>query len=492
MATIAVMYFRRCLWPVGLLAALALSLSVRADESTAEDVLKSQGLHKLNQSFVLPDEAAVTKRFHETDGLRRKVTDAQQRAALADQKVEEKKKLILDYAEKRRALRVQMEAARSPDVHNRLVNMSNELADRMVILEKSDKEEKEAASARTATAAASEQYLELLLQLRKQYDEVEAKYRQLAADAKVQQALDNLNKNNPKPCKLGPTPALALLDRNLRKLESGVLSETIPLRRGEGNLWHVTVTFNGKHAHEMAINTGASLISLPYGVAQKAGLTPTPQAPTMRASMADGRIVEAKQVFASSVRLGKFTVEHVECAVMPADLPNAEPLLGLSFLKHFTFKIDNAGGKLVMSKIEQADKGGPRMASRPEPRKKTGEPQTGKGSDDQATVPEPPAASPDTAQQLVQLIKPTDIRPQSALTLPSPSGQPLVFSVCKQEPIESLAKRFGQPDEMVKIPVKMMEGGEARSLTWKLWTWGTVRILVDEHGLTRYYAVTKE
>jgi clan AA aspartic protease (TIGR02281 family) len=382
----SVMGFRRCFLIVGVLAALAISLPAKTEEPTAEDVLKGQGLRKLNQLYVLPDEAAVTKKFHETDALRRKVTDTQQKATLADQKVEEKKKLILDYAEKRRTLRAQMEAARSPELHNRLVTMSNELGDRMVILEKSDKEEKDATTARAASAAASEQYIELLLQLRKQYDEVEAKYRQLATDAKVQRAIDDLTKNSSKPYTLGPTASLALLDRNLRKLEAGVLSESIPLRRGEGNLWRVTVTFNEKYAQEMAIDTGASIISLPYGVAQKAGLTPTAQDQTMRASMADGRVVEAKQVFASSVRLGKFAVEHVECAVMPANLPNAEPLLGLSFLKHFTFKIDNASGKLVMARVDQAEKSGPRPAGHPESRKKTGEPPPSKDGEDQPAV----------------------------------------------------------------------------------------------------------
>ena len=206
--------------------------------------------------------------------------------------------------------------------------MSNELADRMIVLEKSDKEEKDVTATRAAAASISEQYIELLLQIRKEYNEVEAKYRQLATDAKVQQSLDDLSTDSSKPYKLGPTASLALLDRNLRKLEAGVLSETIPLRRGEGNLWRVTVTFNGKYSHEMAIDTGASLISLPYGLAQKAGLTPSAQDPTLRATLADGRVVDAKLVYASSVRLGKFTVEHVECSVMPPDMANAEPLRG--------------------------------------------------------------------------------------------------------------------------------------------------------------------
>ena len=202
----------------------------------------------------------------------------------------------------------------------------------------------------------------------------------------------------------------------------------------------------------------------------------------MLASMADGRTVKAKQVYASSVRLGKFTVEHVECAVMPADFPNAEPLLGLSFLKNFTFKIDNAGGKLVMSKIEQPEKGGSR-SGRSESAKKAGENQT---------VQEPVAAKGNTAQQLAQWLKPAGEQPQAPVTLQSPSGQPVRFLASKPESTESLVKRFGQPDEIVKIPVKAMDHGEAKPLTWKLWTWGTVRILVNDSGTARYYAVSQK
>lgn len=367
------MHFRAFLFLAGALVVLAFSRPAKADQGGGEDLFKARGLQKLNQYLVLPDEAVLAKKVHEIDALRKKVINAQQVAAAAERAVDDKKKLILDYAEKRRALRVQLDSKQSVETHNRLVNLANELGDRMIILEKSDKEEKEVAAAATAAATVSEQYIELLLKLRQTHDQILAKYAELAADAKLQEAVADLNRDSSKPLKLGPTPSLSQLERNLRKLEAGVLSESIPLRRGAGNLWHVTVTFNGKHAQDIAIDTGASLISLPYKVAQEAGITPSPQDRTLRVSLADGRTVEAKQVFAPSVRLGKFTVEHIECVVMPADMPNAEPLLGLSFLKHFVVKIDNAGGKLTMSRIDQPERAPPRPASRSAPREKAGE-----------------------------------------------------------------------------------------------------------------------
>jgi clan AA aspartic protease (TIGR02281 family) len=250
------------------------------------------------------------------------------------------------------------------------------------------------------------------------------------------------------------------------------------LRRGGGNLWHVTATFNGKHAQDMAIDTGASIIALPYSVAAAAGLTPSSQDPTMHVTLADGHQVEAKQIFASSVRVGQFTVDHVECAVMPADLPNAEPLLGLSFLKHFNFKIDNSQGKLVMSRVDQVEKGGRRPAGQPGPREKSEETSDGK---ERLTVDE----------QIVQLVKTDGEPPRGGLTLQSSQG-PVKFLPCKELPIESLNKRFGAPDEMVKLSLQRTEGGEEKQLRWKLWTWGKVRILVDENGKTQLYSVAEK
>lgn len=131
--------------------------------------------------------------------------------------------------------------------------------------------------------------------------------------------------------------------------------------------------------------------------------------PTIRVSLADGSIVEAKQVFASSVRVGKFTVEHVECAVMPADLPNAEPLLGLSFLKHFTFKIDSDKSKLVMSKIDQSEKGGRNVAGRSGPREKAGASRNSKANADKPVAEkETPPKDINPAQQLVEMLKTGD------------------------------------------------------------------------------------
>jgi predicted aspartyl protease len=73
-------------------------------------------------------------------------------------------------------------------------------------------------------------------------------------------------------------------------------------------------------------------------------------------SLADGRQVRAKRLAIPKVRVGKFEVDNVDCVVMPSSLPDAAPLLGMSFLGQFSFKIDTENKKLTMTKIDGAPK----------------------------------------------------------------------------------------------------------------------------------------
>ena len=196
---------------------------------------------------------------------------------------------------------------------------------------------------------------EALLELRRLYDEVGEKYKALAADPAVVQAVAQYNQAHSANHRLGPTSGLARLGGKLERLEQTVLSGAIDLRRGPGGLWHVTVMFNSKFPQEMAIDTGASVIALPWDTAVDVGLTPDSDDPKILVQVADGRLVEARRVVAETVRVGKFTAKDVECSVMPPGLSGSTPLLGLSFLRNFDFRIDSGKGQLVMSQLDASD-----------------------------------------------------------------------------------------------------------------------------------------
>ena len=138
---------RRCcgVLVLGLVSVLALSPgALGADEASPAEFLKSKGLNRVNQLYVLPDEAALAKSFHDLNPLHRKVLDAQKKSDAAEKKVQDKKDLILAYTQERRELRARESNTKDFRMHNKLVDAMNELYDRTELLTSSHKEEDEA------------------------------------------------------------------------------------------------------------------------------------------------------------------------------------------------------------------------------------------------------------------------------------------------------------------------------------------------------------
>ena len=317
-----------------------------------EVFLKTKGLLRVDPFFVLTDERDVYKQMSGLDKLKKGVVDGQRQENRAEKDEDDKKALIVTYLEQRRALRAQLGQSPPVNVYNRIVSQINELGDRVALLEKELEESSPAKPAREAAAKVREAYVESLLQIRRQINKLQERYADLAADPKVTAAIADYNQAHSKSLKLGPTSSLASNDRKLKKFEETVLSDSIDIHHSDGQLWETSVVVNGKGALMLDIDTGASLMCFSYKMALAAGLTPSDTDPTIQLQMADGRIVDAKKVVASSIRVGKFEVEKVECAVMPANLPDAASSLGQTFLKHFTYKIDTERSKLVMTRVE--------------------------------------------------------------------------------------------------------------------------------------------
>jgi clan AA aspartic protease (TIGR02281 family) len=327
-----------------------------ADIGNPEEFLAAKGLRRLSTCFSLPAETQVSDKLREADALRRRAFNADDDVEKAQKVVDEKKRLMLTYVQQSRELGAKLQFARTVDQHNQIVTALNEVESRILLLRESNQEEKALDQARAAATEVREKFIETLLELRRMHGEVSKQYEALAADPTVAKAIEQYGASASKAYRLGPTTTFAGMDKKLARLEKMVLSEAIPLRRGEGGLWYLTAVFNGQKPQEMAIDTGASVVALPWEVAATLGLAPGENDPGMLVEVADGRTVEAKRVLAETVRVGKFTAKNVECAVMPGGLPNTTPLLGLSFFKHFSFKIDSAKGQLVMSQMEKDGK----------------------------------------------------------------------------------------------------------------------------------------
>ena len=150
-----------------------------------------------------------------------------------------------------------------------------------------------------------------------------------------------------------PSPALKTMLAKLQDLEESVLSEKIPLRNDGSDTLMVSVVVDSKHTLEMCVDSGASLICLPAAMAERVGVRTGSSDPDIILELANGSRVRAKRTQIPSVRVGKFTVKNVECAVLGPEAVSAMPLLGMSFLQNFKFEIDSQEPSLTMVKVEE-------------------------------------------------------------------------------------------------------------------------------------------
>ena len=222
------------------------------------------------------------------------------------------------------------------------------------------------AGARKFAAQASnrrEAYIQALIDLRALADSTAKAYEELAEDAEVKDAAGGVEQAVPAEGDARPLADHLANVKLLEKAEAGILTETIQLRSDNGVFW-VDVTLNGKVTIPMIFDTGAGILSLGKADAAKVGLVPSPSDRTITLQVADGSSHEAKMMTLDSVRVGKFTVRNVECAVSSKEKSNVPPLLGGPFLKHFTFKMNQAAGTVTFTKIETPETATPKQGRR--------------------------------------------------------------------------------------------------------------------------------
>lgn len=332
--------------------------TLRGDEDHQKTIEK-QGLKKTGAVFVLADEAAIEDKMK--DALKTKtakVMPAQKQSKQADQALEATKRQFEQVKRYIDKIDVEIAAATTITKHNQLVAEFRKAEKQLEALETQvEKAEQQAKDKRTAAMQAAEEFSEQLLQTRKLFDKVERQYKSLDKKQEVADALAALNKADPKAkLKLGPSATMVATGTKLKNLESTVFSEAIPITRTEGDLWTAAVVFGDKPAVEMEIDTGASSVVLPHKLAKELGLEPGADAPLVRGQLANGQIVQGRQVIAERIRVGKFEVANVECLVFGPEYPNASALLGQSFLGKFVYKIDAVNSKLVMTQLDAPER----------------------------------------------------------------------------------------------------------------------------------------
>ena len=178
----------------------------------------------------------------------------------------------------------------------------------------------------------------------------------MSEDSDVGSLLSELSKLSKRTFELTPSRSFESSVRQLEKLEKTILSQAIKLRREE-NTFYVSVVVNGK-AREMILDSGSSLIGLPWTVANDLGVKVKPSDKPIQLQLADGRKISGTLVILNQVRVGGFVLNKVEAAVLGPEAKAAQPLLGMSYLKHFKFEIkpDEATLSLVRPETNRSNR----------------------------------------------------------------------------------------------------------------------------------------
>ncbi len=346
------------------ISVLATSTS-SAGQDPPDKVLKGKGLRKKGSYlYVLPGERELSNALRrrrpagKISPVQAELRDVTRRQEQAEARLEQVERDADSLIEQRRRVHQDVQAAdrdgASVDVRNRLITTYNDVSDR---LNQVGREHERIAEGlprlREDVAEARERYLQTLLDVRDLVDKTLERYDVLKKDPAVKAALDTLNdgRAGKRQITLGPSPTFTRDVQKLAGLEKQILSETIELRARHG-VFSLEAIINGKHHVPMVLDTGAALICLPSAVAKRVGLKASTTDPTIKLQLADGRMVKAGIVRLKSLRVGKFKVDDVPCALLPRSMSEAPPLLGQSFLRHFTYRIDSDGRKLTLRKFE--------------------------------------------------------------------------------------------------------------------------------------------
>ena len=230
--------------------------------------------------------------------------------------------------------------------------MINATRAKMKALREEDESLKEAwTEKRAALSQAESDYAASVWAIRTDFDALQQKLRKSLEDPQVKIALRVMATNYESSTEWTTDRILASVRRRLERVEEEVFSESIPLQVDPNGSLYVNVVVGNKTAR-MVVDSGATLISLPARTAADLGIKVPVDAPKLQLILADGRLIPARRVTLSKVRVGQFEADNIDAAVLDATATGAEPLLGMSYLGNFKFEVNAPEKSLKMLRVE--------------------------------------------------------------------------------------------------------------------------------------------
>jgi aspartyl protease family protein len=326
---------------------LICSSAARAADQSAEAVLKAKGLTKVGLLYLLDTDVNLRAGLRVMRKAGSQLDSSLAKRGEIERQLRGAREAELQLYSNNQDLHARMQKVKDiPFRYNDLVAQANQVEAQIHQAELyiADREK-----ALKAFSIPSEQYTTAVNDLFERMEITEKHYEALAADPDVVATLARINAEAHFPVKLGPSAQFATELASVRREHEKVRAAAIKFDL-EGGVPVVHVTLNGTLPWKMVLDSGAAEVTLTFEVAQELGLTPEASDPTMRMRSADGKVTVARLKTLKSVKLGQFTVENVECVVLPEGVPGSN-LLGATFLSRFVYQMDLNAGEVHLSQI---------------------------------------------------------------------------------------------------------------------------------------------
>jgi clan AA aspartic protease (TIGR02281 family) len=299
---------------------------------------------------VLPAEQELQERLKALSPKKHELKQASKQREEYDRSIDNKRALLQQAIAEHHRLALLATQTSNSSEYAAIVRQANVLATQIQTMADyvQDSTFKDQISKRVG-AAGDALYTELR-GLRVLVDKTQSRYAELALDADVGAALGKIADSTGRTPKLGPRPIFEKNIAELARHEASIRSAEIKLRPDGGVFW-VDAVLNGTTSAEFVLDTGASTILLPTDLAKRAGVTPSESDPTVRMQVASGDTIEGRMVFLNEVRVGEFVVKNVEAVIIPEGAGKIPPLLGGSFLRHFTIDLNQAAKTVKLTQV---------------------------------------------------------------------------------------------------------------------------------------------
>ncbi len=323
---------------------------------TPQEVLAERGVKVIDDRLVLREEIELESLMDAIEELEEDMSRAQKAQKSLSGKIDGVNKTIRRLTGQMMKLNLRIRKLGPNNVlgNNKIVAEMNSIGGKRDLkIEDKIELEVDLEAARAKEVQARGAYIEHILKMKHLADKIDAKYRQLIDDPEVRSSVAALNQNLGDDQKTAFQRSTELEEQlvQLTTLAESVLSEVIPIRRTRGDSLYVDVTLNGDKTIPMVLDSGASLVC---SAVQSGGCCWRKHERFRRENIlqiANGETIEGTAVAIPTMRVGKFTIRDVEAVIIGPEAPNTPILLGMSFLRHFQFKIDPAANELKLISI---------------------------------------------------------------------------------------------------------------------------------------------